>query len=239
MIIQEKTSIGEIVRFNFNTSQLFDKYDIDYCCGGGISLSKACKDSNVDVQTLLIEIETILQSIDPDSKKIENLEPDKLCDYIENRHHAYINETAPFLQEILQKLCNVHGNNHKELFEVRNLFNDAVENLSTHMKKEELFLFAYIRKMTRHKKESFKTPDEFGEVNITLQSLLDDHQIEGDRFRNIAKLTNGYKIPADGCNTYQVALQTLEQFEKDLHRHIHLENNVLFHKCIELESELV
>lgn len=239
MEIRIDTSVGEIVRANFKTAQLFDKNKIDFCCAGGISLDEACKKSNVDINQLVPELVALVQQSDPDSKYIDGLELNELCDYIEKRHHTYVNENIPFLQQKLQKLCDVHGENHSELFEVKELFKGAAENLSTHMKKEELILFPYIRKMARYIREGINGRDEFGEVQKTIDLLDEEHQTEGERFVRISTLTSSYTCPPDGCSTYQVTYQTLKEFETDLHRHIHLENNILFKKALIMENELI
>lgn len=239
MEINIATSVGEIVKANFKTAQIFDKNKIDFCCGGGISLDEACKKSNVDINQLVPELEALVKQSDPDSRYIDGLELNELCDYIEKRHHSYVSENIPFLQQKLQKLCDVHGENHSELFEIKELFNGAAENLSAHMKKEELILFPYIRKMVKYKAELLNTGDEFGEINKTIDLLDDEHQTEGKRFEKISSLTASYTCPSDGCGTYQVTYQTLKDFENDLHRHIHLENNILFKKALILENELI
>ena len=239
MEINLDTRVGDIVKSNFKTAQVFDRNKIDFCCGGGISLEEACKKSNIDINKLVPELESLVTVNDPDSKYIDGLELNELCDYIEKRHHSYVNENIPFLQQKLQKLCNVHGDNHPELFEVKELFDSAAGNLSAHMKKEELILFPYIRKMVIYKNEGGITAGEFGEVDKTIKLMHEEHQTEGERFEKISELTSSYTCPPDGCGTYQVTYQTLKDFENDLHRHIHLENNILFKKALILEDELL
>jgi regulator of cell morphogenesis and NO signaling len=238
MEINVSTRIGEIVKENFRTAQVFDKNKIDFCCGGGISLEEACKKSKVKVEDIMPELESLIVTNDPDSKYINSLGLDELCDYIEKRHHTFVNDNLPFLQQKLEKLCSVYGQNHQELFEIKELFQTAAGNLSAHMKKEELILFPYIRKMVRYKKEGLKVANEFGEAHKTIDLMEDEHQAEGERFGKIASLSSNYTCPPDGCNTYQVTYQTLNDFEQDLHRHIHLENNILFVKALVLEKEL-
>ena len=238
MEVNSNTSVGDIVKMNFKTAQIFEKHNIDFCCGGGVSLREACSTANVDMNKLIPELESLVLLNDPDSKYIDGLELDELCDYIEKRHHSYVSETIPFLQQKLHKLCDVHGDNHPELFEVRNLFDGAAENLSAHMKKEELLLFPYIHKMVKFKKEDINGEDEFGELLKTIELMNQEHLTEGERFENISTLTSSYTCPPDGCGTYQVAYETLKDFENDLHRHIHLENNILFKKALILENEL-
>ena len=239
MQINTNTSVGDIVKANFKTAQIFDKNKIDFCCGGGISLEEACKNSEVDINLLVPELEALVALNDPDSKYIDGLELNELCDYIEKRHHTYVSETIPFLQVKLQKLCDVHGENHPELFEIKELFGGAAENLSAHMKKEEEILFPYIRKMVKYKKEGLNAKSEFGEAKNTIDLMHEEHTTEGERFEKISKLTSSYTCPPDGCGTYQVSYQTLKDFEKDLHRHIHLENNILFKKALILETERI
>jgi len=230
MEIKTNTTIGEIVRLNFKAAQLFDKHRIDFCCGGDISLSKACSNSGIDLNMLMIEIEELLKVKDPESKYIESMSLVQLCDYIVNRHHSYVSENIPFLQQKLQKLCDVHGSSHPELSEVNKLFGIMAGNLADHMKKEELVLFPLIRGMASQQKEESGDHADLGEIQKTIAALELEHQAEGERFGIIAKLSNNYTVPPDGCNTFEVTYRTLQEFEQDLHRHIHLENNVLFKK---------
>ncbi len=239
MDINKNTIVGDIVKANFKTAQIFDKNGIDFCCGGGISLGEACKKSNLDIDLLVPELEILVQLNDPDSKYIDGLELDQLCDYIEKRHHSYVSENIPFLQEKLQKLCDVHGENHTELFEIKQLFDGAAENLSAHMKKEELMLFPYIRKMVLSKGNKNSGKGEFGHASQMIAVMDAEHQTEGVRFEKISALSSSYTCPPDGCSTFQITYQTLKDFEIDLHRHIHLENNILFKKALILESEFL
>ena len=239
MNIDANTIVGDIVKVNFKTAQLFEKNKIDFCCGGGISLMEACQKSKIDVAELIPQLEAVVQMNDPDSRYIDGLELDELCDYIEKRHHTYVNENIPFLQQKLQRLCEVHSENHNELFEIKRLFDGAAENLSAHMKKEELILFPYIRKMVSSKKENTQEKSEFGHILQPIEQMEEEHHVEGERFKKISELTQDYTCPPDGCNTYQVTFKTLQDFENDLHRHIHLESNILFKKAILLEKELL
>ena len=239
MEIETGTEIGKIVRLNFKTAKLFEKYGIDFCCGGGISLSEACENSNADLNKLVSEIEALLKVNDPESKYIERLGLDQLCDYIVNRHHSYVSDNIPFLKQKLQKLCDVHGLGHPELFEINKLFETMAGNLATHMKKEELILFPLIHIIAGYEKEGAGEHIEPGRIQNTITELEDEHQAEGVRFGTIARLSNNYTVPPDGCNTFEITYRTLEEFEQDLHRHIHLENNVLFKKAADLEQKLL
>jgi regulator of cell morphogenesis and NO signaling len=150
-----------------------------------------------------------------------------------------VEEKLPILKQYLHKLCQVHGERHPELFEINEEFSQSAGELAAHMKKEEFILFPHIRKMvmTRKDKTQLDVPN-FGTVQNPVQMMMDEHTTEGDRFEKIAMLSNKYTPPADGCNTYRVTYALLNEFEEDLHLHIHLENNILFPKAIEMEREL-
>jgi regulator of cell morphogenesis and NO signaling len=236
MKLTTETSVGEIVRHNFKTARIFESYNIDFCCGGNISVSEAAKSKGVDADQLLRDVSAHLGEQDEDSRMIESLTLTGLTDYIIRKHHSYVNETIPFLQQKLQKLVDVHGENHPELSEVNNLFNAAAGNLAAHMKKEELILFPYIRNMEQQVYDGKPAPAVPGKAAEAIRAMEQEHRAEGDRFLRISEITGNYQVPADGCSTYEVTYKTLLEFENDLHRHIHLENNILFPKAIKLEQ---
>ncbi|WP_439185360.1 iron-sulfur cluster repair di-iron protein [Carboxylicivirga taeanensis] len=234
MELNGNTRVGDIVKENFRTAQLFDKNKIDFCCGGSISIEEACSKADIDTKGLISELKIILSSNDADTAYINALNADELCDYIEKRHHSYVREHMPFLLQKLEKLCQVHGDNHTELHTIKELFEGATKDLSNHLIKEEQELFPYIRLLAKKTLPQHK----IGFISTTIDTLDSEHQTEGDRFAEIARLSNNYTCPPDACNTYRITIQTLKEFEQDLHRHVHLENNILFLKALELEKEL-
>lgn len=239
MEITSNSLVSDIVRKNFKTARIFEENNIDFCCGGNITLQEASERNNLKAQELIALIAPVIKTQDRDSKFIENLPLDQLCNYIEETHHAYINDNALFIQQKLEKLCDVHGDNHPELFEVKELFDGAVGNLTTHMQKEEMILFPHIRNIVKAKNGQLDEVPGMGNILVPISVMKEEHEIEGERFRKLVEITDHYTIPADGCNTYQITYKTLEDFDKDLHRHIHLENNILFPKAVELENELM
>jgi regulator of cell morphogenesis and NO signaling len=230
MEINEDTTIGRIVRHNYNTSRLFEKRRIDFCCGGDKTLGQACNEMNVDIDQLKREIEELIMLDDWDSQYLDGLSPGALCDYIVNRHHQYIQVNAPLIKQRLQKLIEVHSSQYSQLFEIKRLFDDATDKLIIHMKKEELLFFPFIKTLYKDVKRRSNISVNISELEELLVQLESDHEAEGQRFQTIAILTNQYQIPSDGCHTFEVTYRALEDFEKDLHRHIHLENNILFPK---------
>lgn len=230
MDINANTTIGKIVRYNYNTSRLFEKRRIDFCCGGDKTLEQACNDTEIDLDLLKSEIEEIILLDDWDSQYLDGLSPGALCDYIVNRHHQYIHVNAPLILQRLQKLIKEHSSQHSQLHEIKRLFDDATDKLIIHMKKEELLFFPFIKSLYRDLKKRSTANVNIAELEELLRQLETDHEAEGKRFQTIATLTNQYRIPSDGCHTFEVTYRALEDFEKDLHRHIHLENNILFPK---------
>ncbi|MCL8007707.1 iron-sulfur cluster repair di-iron protein [Gelidibacter japonicus] len=231
--------IGQFVADDFRTAAVFSNYGIDFCCKGDRTVEEVCKKNNIEVEELLgklleIQISNNQQSIDYKSWPL-----DLLAEYIEKKHHRYVEEKTPVLRQFLDKLCKVHGQRHPELLEITALFIGCAKEMASHMKKEELILFPFIKRMVKAQMEGTKIESpQFTTVENPIALMKHDHELEGDRFRKIVELTNNYTLPADACNTYRVTFAMLDEFEKDLHLHIHLENNILFPKAIELEQTL-
>lgn len=235
----EKHTIGEFVAQDFRTAALFSKYKIDFCCKGNRTLEDVCQSKGLDIDFIENELNIILESKDGNSIDFKSWPIDLLIDYIEKVHHRYIEEKSLVLFMYLDKLCRVHGNHHPELIEINRLFTNSVEELAKHMKKEELILFPYIRKLvTASLTNQPIVKPHFGTINNPIAMLHHEHDTEGERFRTIAQLTNDYNPPSDACETYKVTFAMLKAFEDDLHKHIHLENNILFPKAIMLEERL-
>lgn len=232
-------TIGAIVAQDFRTAAVFSKYGIDFCCKGHRTLQEVCEKKAIDQVVLGAELETVIDSHSEQSIDYKSWPLDLLTDYIEKTHHRYIEEKTPVLIQFLNKLCKVHGERHPELFEVNRLFTQSATDLAAHMKKEELILFPFIRKMvTVQLQQQYIDPPHFGTVENPVAMMKEEHDAEGERFRQISVLTDNYSPPVDACNTYRVTFAMLEEFESDLHRHIHIENNILFPKAILLEESL-
>lgn len=233
----EKTTIGEFVSKDFRTAAIFSKHGIDFCCKGQRTVEEVCEKNNIDEALLLEELNTVLASKNDSAIDFNSWPLDLLVDYIEKTHHRYVEEKTPVILQFLDKLASVHGSNHPELLKVNELFKGCAGELARHMKKEELILFPYIKKMmgATISHESIKPP-HFGSVNNPIAMMMEEHDAEGERFRAISALTNNYTPPEDACNTYRVTLAMLQEFEEDLHKHIHLESNILFPKTKALEK---
>jgi regulator of cell morphogenesis and NO signaling len=238
MNISPNSFVGEVVKLNFKTAPIFQANNIDYCCGGNKAISDACKEVGINPDQLIKQLETLAAQKDPDSEYINNLGLDELCNYIVKRHHAYVRESIPIVKKNLEKICQVHGEHHPELFKIKELFAGSAGDLTMHMQKEEIMLFPFIQRLESAKRENSPLPKApFGSVSNPIGMMLADHQNEGKRFDEILRLSNNYQLPEDACTTYEVTFKQLRDYENDLYRHIHLENNILFPKAIELENE--
>ncbi|MEA1785026.1 iron-sulfur cluster repair di-iron protein [Arenibacter sp. GZD96] len=239
MNIQKHQIIGELVAQNYKAASVFKKYGIDFCCNGNRTINEACAKENIALTTVLQDLDIALQKKEDNGIDYQSWPLDLLADYIEKKHHSYVVEKTAEILPYLNKVCNVHGARHPELLEIKAHFDATAGELAMHMKKEELILFPYVRKMAKAKKEGTKTAaPHFGSVQNPIQAMMHEHSTEGDRFRKIAELTHNYTPPQDACSTYKVTYALLNEFEQDLHLHIHLENNILFPKAIQLEKEL-
>lgn len=232
--------IGEIVADNYKTAQVFKSHKIDFCCKGNRSVLEVAEKNKLDANLLLKELQSVQQQTHGDQIDFTAWPLDLLADYIEKKHHRYVETQIPILKQYLSKLCRVHGERHPELLEITQHFNTSAGELTKHMKKEELIVFPAIRKMVRAKQTGTALdPIPVGTIKNPIQMMMQEHENEGERFRVIEKLSDNYTPPADACNTYRVTFSLLQEFEEDLHQHIHLENNLLFPKAEILEKELI
>lgn len=240
MKITESNIVGELVAQDYRTASVFKSHKIDFCCKGNRTIREVCDSGKVETASLLENLNKIVNSVEAGATDYQTWPLDLLADYIEKKHHRYVQEKTQEIKPYLDKICSVHGEHHPELFEIKDQFNASAGELAMHMKKEELILFPHVRKMVQSK-QAGSMPDKphFGTVNNPIQMMMAEHEVEGDRFRKIAELSNDYTPPADACNTYRVTFALIKEFENDLHTHIHLENNILFPKAIEMEKEFV
>jgi len=234
-------SIGKFVADDYRTAAVFQNYGIDFCCRGGKTINEVCESKNISADEMLTKLDDVSKQTNDQNIDYKSWDLDLLTDYIEKKHHRYVEKTIPVLKQFLEKLCKVHGARHPELFDINEEFNISAVELTAHMKKEELMLFPFIKKMAALKNVTVQ--EKWNPVNGSVQNpinmMMEEHSIEGDRFSKIAELSNNYTAPADGCTTYNVAFEMLKDFEADLHMHIHLENNILFPGAISLEKVLL
>tara|TARA_R110002049_G_scaffold227850_1_gene399974 strand:+ start:862 stop:1593 length:732 start_codon:yes stop_codon:yes gene_type:complete len=231
--------IGELVAVDYRSATVFESYGIDFCCKGNRSIEDACEKKKINPADVLNALENVLKTSNAEHVDYSSWPKDLLVDYIEKKHHRYVEERIPLLKQYLAKIAAVHGDNHPELIEINELFVASAGELTQHMKKEELILFPFIRKMVKHEMGGGELDvPHFGTVKNPISMMMSEHENEGDRFERISQLTKGYVPPADACSTYTVSFSLLKEFEEDLHRHIHLENNILFPWALKAEEAM-
>jgi len=239
MHIDNQSNIGKIVAENYKAASVFKQYGIDFCCNGNRTIESACQKKQIDPEQLLTELQQAVAQKGTGEIDFKSFPLDLLADYIEKTHHRYVEQKIAEIIPYLNRIVEVHGDNHPELLVVGQLFQQSAGDLTVHMKKEELMLFPHIRRMVQSQLTgSTETETAAGSAADYVAQMEQDHEAEGERFRTISELTDNYNPPADACNTYRVTFSLLREFEEDLHRHIHLENNILFPKAIELERVL-
>ncbi|MFA5669635.1 MAG: iron-sulfur cluster repair di-iron protein [Balneolaceae bacterium] len=239
MNIQEHDMIGELVAQDYRAAAVFKNYGIDFCCQGSRTISDACIKDNVDAQAVVKDLNAISESSDDRATDYKSWPVDLLTHYITKTHHRYVREKCIEIKPYLDKICRVHGRSHPELLKINEHFLDTDREMAHHMVEEETIVFPLINEMD----EAIQTGVVSEKLRSTaiknpIQKMMDEHLAEGDRFREIERLTNNYTPPEDACNTYRVTFALLKEFEQDLHLHIHLENNILFPRAIEFERQL-
>ncbi len=235
-------TVGQLVAEDYRRAEVFRKYGIDFCCGGGRSLTEVCKEKNIDLDQLINDLKAV-EKAPSDGKNLsfDEWELDFLADYIVNVHHRYVKENVPLLKEFTAKVARVHGEAHPEVIEIARLFEAIATELEQHMMKEEHILFPYIKELATVKNTPGQplTPPPFGTVRNPVGMMIAEHDHAGELLKQIRQLSKDFTLPEDACNTYRVSYQKLEEFEADLHQHIHLENNILFPKAIKYEQDLL
>jgi regulator of cell morphogenesis and NO signaling len=232
-VFQIDDTVGAIVRDRPSLSRLFEQAKVDYCCGGKNTLEEACRMVGVDPQEFLIKLEASLAAAEEPEVNVETLSLTELADRIEQTHHAYLRSELPRLGKMVATVAGVHGDKEPRLFQIKDIFLFLSSELSAHLIKEEQILFPMIRQL-----ESSATLPAFhcGSVANLVRQMEFEHDETGSALAQLRQLTDDFTPPDWACNTYRAMLDTLANFERDMHQHIHKENNVLFPRAIALEQ---
>ena len=240
-MINSSMTVREVAVKLPQSTRLFEKLKIDYCCGGNRPLTDACASIGVEVGEVMGMLESVNQS-EPQSDgaiDFQTLPLSELIAHILDTHHAFTKQEMSRLELLSRKVISVHGENHPELHKVGAMFETLCADLKPHMFKEEEILFPYIVALVQSRSQNQPGPfAPFGTVNNPVRMMMMEHDTAGEILRELRTITSDYTSPADGCISYQTLYEALEALEKDLHQHIHLENNILFPRAIELEAQL-
>lgn len=236
MLDVTKMTVRDIAIAAPSTTRIFEEYKIDYCCGGRMSLDEACANAGVDAGLVSSQLKQALagpvSTNDP-----ERMSTGDLVNHIIDTHHEFTRREMLRLSELLEKVAWKHGEKNPELASLKEAFSILTNDLIGHMRKEEMVLFPFIQDLVRAKERSI-TPlmPPFGTVNHPVRMMQYEHEEAGNILRKMREMTNDYTLPEGACPSFGALYAGLQDLEKDLHQHIHLENNVLFPQSIALEE---
>lgn len=234
------TRLKDIAISNPAARQVLENAGLDYCCGGGNSLQEACLRADVPAEEILRRLRENSQDVNPEELTWVSAPLDELTRHIREKHHRYVREAIRRIQPLLEKVRAKHKKNHSELGDVERLFKAVSREMTMHMQKEEQILFPYIDALQRSTDGS--SPVEipfFQTVRNPVQAMMREHDAAGDLVKQIRIAASEYAVPADACASYEALYQELRGFEADLHEHVHLENNILFPRAVDMETAAV
>ncbi|MEQ7800964.1 iron-sulfur cluster repair di-iron protein [Pedobacter sp. ASV1-7] len=236
--IKEET-IGEIVTRDYRKAQVFKDFGIDFCCGGKKTITEVCESKGIDAAELNNALEKVTDEVDTIGNDYQKWDIGFLTDYIINTHHQYVKDNTQFIIELANKVAKVHGNQHPELVRVAQIFTQVAMELISHLNKEEKMLFPFIKELSVVQHNGGSVPESaFGKVSNPIRMMESEHEEAGEALQTIREITGNFTLPADACNSYTILYKKLDEYENDLHKHVHLENNILFPKSILVEQGL-
>lgn len=234
MFSPDKT-IGEIVADDYRTAGIFEKHGIDFCCGGKVALETTCKAKGIDIAVLEKELAAATSKPADRRENYATWELPFLIDYIVNVHHTYLKENTEQIAAYAHKIAVVHGAHHPEVIEIAAIFDKIAIDMAVHLLEEEEVFFPAVKRADTSRNTGVTTAaQDIETIKTSLKKLSYEHEEIGDAVHKIRALAQGYAIPDDVCNTFMLTYQKLGEFEDDLHKHVHLENNILFLRAAQL-----
>lgn len=224
--IKDQT-LANIVSNNHQTVSILEKHNLDFCCKGKRTLTEACTEKNLDIETLVHELENSTE-IKQNTMPFTLMTADQLISHILIHHHFYVKQSMPTIISHLERVAGKHADRFPNMVEVLCLFREVEAEMTLHMHKEEVILFPRIKEVEQAAAAGQQNKFPEGYINGPIKIMEMEHEHAGDALSRIRELTNNYIPPADACTTFIVSLAELKEFEEDLHKHVHLENNLLF-----------
>jgi len=233
MPIDSATLVADVAARHPRTIDVFERHGIDFCGGGRRSLDEACRDNGLDPAAVAAEIEAAAAAETPADRTFTDAPLGELLDHIVGRYHAALREDLPRLARMAEKVADVHGGRHAELLEIATVYGALHADLEPHLGAEEERVFPAVRRLA-----SAAGPWTAAD-QAALHELEEEHDRAGAALARLRALSSGFAVPADGCNTYRALYEGLSRLERDLHEHVHLENNVLFPRVVSLSAGAV
>ena len=228
MINIKEQTLATIVTNNHFTVPVLEKYHLDFCCKGKRTLADACIEKGLPLETITEELERSSSALQSNKMPFTEMTAEQLISYILIHHHFYVKQSMPTILGHLEKVATKHGDRFPYMVEVFVLFKEIYEEMTAHMHKEEMILFPRIKEVAAMQDAHQHSTLSEGYLTAPIEVMEHEHDQAGEILYKIRKLTNNYTPPAEACTTFQVSLAELKEFEEDLHRHVHLENNILF-----------
>jgi len=231
-------TLAQIVNSNHRAAAVLEKYHLDFCCKGKRSLQQACTEQQLSVNEISKELESIFTQNEKADIDFDEMSLGSLCDYIVTKHHEYVKNELPLIYAYLHKVSTKHGDRHPELHKIFQTFAAVKEEMESHMKKEEVILFPRIKELETLADKKINVPVNISYFQSPIRVMEQEHDHAGSLLIEIRLLTDDYYPPADACTTYRLSFASLRNFELDLHQHVHLENNILFPRTLQLFNKL-
>jgi regulator of cell morphogenesis and NO signaling len=240
MSFTSETKVKDLALSNPAARQVLEDAGLDYCCGGGKSLREACLHADISADEILNRLRDNAKNVSPGDLNWTVVPLRELTLHIREKHHRYVRESIPRTQVLLDNVIAKHGPVHLELSEIRSVFAEVGKEMIMHMQKEEQILFPYIDalELAANGRGSVEPPF-FQTVKNPIHAMMKEHDAAGELVSQIRRLSNEYTAPADACTSFKALYQSLKEFEADLHEHVHLENNILFPRAVEVEAAVV
>jgi len=230
-------TVREIAVSQPTSIRVFERFGIDYCCGGRKPLAVACNEQAVEIDTVLAALAQAAAETDREQADWSESSLEELVGHINAQHHEYLKSELPRLESLAKKVTAAHGANHPELAELQSAVEALSSELTQHLAKEELVLFPYVTGLERALAGNGTMPHAcFGSIASPIAVMSQEHDDAGEVLAQIRQLTRDYTVPQDACPTYYAYMDGLKALEKDLHQHIHLENNILFPRAMAMEA---
>jgi regulator of cell morphogenesis and NO signaling len=233
-------TVREIALEQPHAIRVFERFGIDYCCGGRKPLRAACIERHISVDEVLAALDSAAKTVAPSQIEWTQAPLRQLIDHIVATHHSYVKNELPRLALLARKVVDRHGDTQPRLLALQQTLALLDDELTPHLAKEEYILFPYISGLEAALNSGSVPPDAcFEAVENPIAMMTMEHEAAGALLAEIESLSGNFTTPAGACPTYCAYYDGLKEFQQDLHRHIHLENNILFPRSIVLESSLI
>jgi regulator of cell morphogenesis and NO signaling len=237
MAFTGNTRVKEIAVSDPGAKRVLEDAGVDYCCGGEKPLGDACMRAGVSAEEILKRLQENSKQVAPEEANWTTAALYQLTQHIVAKHHQYVRGAIPRVRALLEKVNAKHGPNHPELADIEARFLDLGQEMYGHMQKEEQILFPYIERLERATMVKRRPePPFFGTVRNPVHMMMQEHDSAGELLGEMRKLSAGYQAPKEACESYRELYRSLEEFEADMHTHVHLENNILFPRAVEMEA---